>query len=153
MVNQPYLLLQAPSGRSYRFNISDRVEWKVGNDDEWFRASISDLYPDANALRLGDWILQTSSIQGMRFPREERLGLKNYCRFQGALNILIFGGAYLVSPHLRDLQGGFLLSATGVSAVMVLYGSYKRRRTIDLRKRDRYVLKVAGGPLLPEPMD
>ena len=140
----PYLLLQGPSTRTtYRFRRGEVLEWRLRGERELFAAPIVRLFPEANAVQLGDLLVSADAIAAVRHPRRSR-GIKNYLRIQGLVNFGFIGAGLLISDT-RENQLGFLAGAAGVSGLMILFGSVDRYAERDIGRR--YLLTVAGGDL------
>ena len=142
-----YLLLQGPrSGSTYRFALGQQLEWTiVGEEDEPFTARILELYPESQAVRLGDFILSLDDIASVRFRRRGQ-GLRTFLQAQGMFNLALIG-IVSVAGGLADGQRNFAISTASISAAMVTAGSVGRRRTRRFGANSRFVLSVAGGDL------
>ncbi len=135
--------MQGPTlKRSVEFPIGEEILVRFRGEDEFFPLTIKALYPDANAMLLGENLIKLTDLAAIRLPNQ--LGLKNYVRVQGIVNIVTVGLVALFDAESRRRQEGFMLGAVGVSSAMVAYGSVDRYKTRLLGNGKPYFLVVLG---------
>ena len=140
----PYLLLQGPTAsKSRAFLLGEQVMVRFRGEDEFFPLRIKELYPDAEAVLLGENLIKLSDIAAVRIPN--RHGLKDYLRIQGVVNFVVIGLAALADREVRENQQGFILGASIASGAMVAYGSLDRFRTREVGTGRRFILVIGGG--------
>ncbi len=136
-------MMQGPRAKtSRRFDIGEEIVVRFRGEDEFFPLRIKALYPDANAMLLGENLIKLSDLAEIRL--ENRKGLKDYLRIQGLVNIVTVGLVALADRESRERQAGFMLGAAGVGGAMMLYGSTGRYRTRLLGNGRPYFLVILG---------
>ena len=140
----PFLLLQGPSAKkSQRYLLGERIVVRFRGEDEFFPLTIQALYPDAQAVLLGENLIPLTDIAAVRYPHQP--GLKRYLRIQGLVNVVITGLALLGDRDVRERQAGFALGAVAVGGAMIAYGSVDRYRARLTGPGKSYVLAIGGG--------
>ena len=143
----PYLLLQGPTERTtMRFQLGDVLEFWLVGEDESFTARINALYPEAQAVRIDDYILSMDQIASIRYEKPGS-GFRRYLMGQGITNLVIIGVAYLASRPVRQNQQSFVIGSSFFSTAMVVIGSTGRRKRRNFSSGSKYLLSVGGGDL------